>query len=165
MTKPTLDSEPTVSPETNPGASDASPEKEVAPSVAAQPKKSIIEPIESIAKGTLGMYRNYFDREGGSFPDLFTQDVSARNDCSSYVKHIAVSKGPMLYSDLLTSYINTKIKAKNAERKKAGEGALGESSEGSRQFIEQLLKGIVPTGSFNYDAADDTTDQKKENQK
>jgi len=133
------------------------------------PKKSIIEPLETVTKGESGSYRNYFDREGGAFPDLFSRDVASRNDCASLTKYVATSRAPAMYSDLLTAYISSKVKAREAEKKRAGLDTEMESKEAKLQFVTQLLKGFIPSGSslsgsIESDLSEDG-EPKKEKQK
>ena len=76
----------------------------------ASKRPSIIQPAESYLAGPTRLYRNYFDVEGGTFPDLFSRDVAKSDDRESVVKDIASSRGARIYANLLVAAMQQKQK-------------------------------------------------------
>lgn len=83
--------------------------EEEAPAKPAKPQ--LIVDIDTYLKAPLSFHRNYFDVEGGTFPDLFSKEVATKNDCSSTVRYLASPRSGRFYGDLLTSLIHEKMKA------------------------------------------------------
>jgi len=95
-------------------------EDELPPSEPSTPRRSIIQPMESYLGSPSSQYRNYFDLEGNSFPDLFTRelkDAVQANDCDSKVKKIATARSARLYTDLIVADMQQKLKSQAARKK------------------------------------------------
>jgi hypothetical protein len=103
-------------------------------------KRSIIEPISSYTKQeTESYYRNYFELEGGMYPDLFGCEVSSRNDCLSYVRYIATPRADLLHANLINGLINQTVSA-NGERKLSKEEQKAKINHMIGQFMTFLSR-------------------------
>lgn len=104
-------------------------------------KKSIVVPISEYTKEmSETFYRNYFDLEGGTFPDLFGCDVQDKKDCLSYVRYVATPRSARIYTNLLNGVIREATSAKSY-----GGLTQEQKAEKLRNVIEQFTKTYSQT--------------------
>lgn len=100
----------------------------------------LVEDLSSFTKNGEEFYRNYFHMEGGTFPDLFSREIAARNDKMSTVKYVSVPRGQRLFGDLLTAVLTEKIRSENADRTKNGARPLAEDLGAHRDLVAGIMK-------------------------
>ena len=111
------------------------------PETEAVKKPSIIEPISLYTKEEVETYyRNHFDLEGGTFPDLFNSDVPDRKDCLSYVRYVATPRSARMYTNLLNGVIREATASMTS-----GNISAEERTARIRQVIEEFTKAFSTT--------------------
>ena len=130
----------------------------------------IKQPIEAYLGAPEVFYRNYFDLEGGTFPDLFSREYipnkgkkEAQNDCDSRVKYISAHRSGRLYADLLVAAYESKAKKRKEEEKQALEKtkAKGENETDEEFMIRRRAQVKSLIDKMMADIAPLTKDGKK----
>lgn len=127
----------------------------------------IKQPIEEYLGTKEQFYRNYFDLEGGNFPDLFTREYTkdktdVQNDCDSRVKNISANRPGRFYGDLMVAA----FEAKRQKELKAINKNLGlENEEDRAQAIRKEIAGYEKEAKRLFDEMDKKMEasKKKEN--
>lgn len=116
----------------------------------------IVEELAKFTHGEEGFFRNYFDLEGGTFPDLFSRDTKAKNDRVSTVKYVSTPRGPRMFGDLLTAVLTEKIRLENRERSKNGSVSLDKDDEARKTLLSAIIKKFVGKDSAISDSVEES---------